>query len=146
MRRPRGSGTERVEVTGAGRRGRGRSASRPSRPCTGSCGAPSATAGSSASRVAADGPELRVSPVTEAAAPIVTAQDLRDLGAAVGVRVVDALGGSAELEAEDARGAAAALRVLASELARSIAATTSSSAPVPRASTRRWLPSARSAS
>ena len=45
------------------------------------------------------GPELRVSPITEDAAPIVTAQDLRDLGAAVGLRVVDALGGSTVLEA-----------------------------------------------
>jgi signal transduction histidine kinase len=51
--------------------------------------------------VSADGSELRVSPVTEAAAPIVTAQDARDLGAAVGVRVVTALGGSVELEADE---------------------------------------------
>lgn len=53
-------------------------------------------------RVALDatGPELRVSPITEAAAPIVTAQDIRDLGAALGVRVIDALGGSTALEGE----------------------------------------------
>jgi signal transduction histidine kinase len=50
--------------------------------------------------VEADGTELRVSPVTAAAAPIVTAQELRDLGAAVGLGVVRALGGSAELEGE----------------------------------------------
>jgi light-regulated signal transduction histidine kinase (bacteriophytochrome) len=50
--------------------------------------------------VAAEGPELRISPVTEAAAPIVTAQDIRDLGAAVGLRIVAALGGSAELDGE----------------------------------------------
>jgi signal transduction histidine kinase len=48
----------------------------------------------------AEGPELRVSPITEEAAPIVTAHDLRDLGAAVALRVVDALGGSTVLEAE----------------------------------------------
>jgi signal transduction histidine kinase len=47
--------------------------------------------------IAADAPELRVSPVTEAAAPIVMAEDIRDLGAAVGHRVVGALGGSTEL-------------------------------------------------
>ena len=48
----------------------------------------------------ADGSELRISPVTEAAAPIVMAEELRDLGAAVGLRVVAALGGSAELAGE----------------------------------------------
>jgi signal transduction histidine kinase len=48
----------------------------------------------------AAGPELRVSPITESAAPIVTAQEIRDLGAALGVRVVDALGGSTVLEGE----------------------------------------------
>jgi signal transduction histidine kinase len=48
----------------------------------------------------AAGPELRVSPITESAAPIVTAQDIRDLGAALGVRVVEALGGSTVLEGE----------------------------------------------
>jgi signal transduction histidine kinase len=48
----------------------------------------------------AAGPELRVSPITESAAPIVTAQDVRDLGAALGVRVVEALGGSTVLEGE----------------------------------------------
>jgi signal transduction histidine kinase len=47
--------------------------------------------------VAADGSQVRVWPVTEAAAPIVTAEEVRDLGAAVGVRVVGALGGSVEL-------------------------------------------------
>jgi hypothetical protein len=47
--------------------------------------------------VGANGAELTISPITEAAAPIITAQDLRDLGAAVGTRVVVALGGSVEL-------------------------------------------------
>ena len=50
--------------------------------------------------VVAGGEELRVSPITEAAAPVVTAQDLRDLGAAVGLRVVAALGGSVGLDGE----------------------------------------------
>jgi signal transduction histidine kinase len=50
--------------------------------------------------LAAEGAELRFSPVTEAAAPIVMAVEIRDLGAAVGLRVVDALGGSAVLDGE----------------------------------------------
>jgi signal transduction histidine kinase len=48
--------------------------------------------------VEANGSELTVSPITEAAAPIVAAEDLRDLGAAVGMRVVVALGGSAVVD------------------------------------------------
>jgi signal transduction histidine kinase len=48
--------------------------------------------------IEADGARLLVQPVTEAAAPVVTAHELRDLGAAVGLRVVAALGGSAELD------------------------------------------------
>ena len=44
--------------------------------------------------VAVSGAELRVSPVTEASAPVVLGQDLRDLGAAVAVRLVERLGGS----------------------------------------------------
>lgn len=50
--------------------------------------------------VAADAGTVRISPVTEAAAPVVMAQEIRDLGAAVGLRIVAALGGSAELESE----------------------------------------------
>ena len=38
--------------------------------------------------------ELRLGPVTEAAAPIVLGEELRDLGSAVGRMVVEALGGS----------------------------------------------------
>jgi signal transduction histidine kinase len=45
----------------------------------------------------AEGSELRISPVTDAAAPIVMAEDIRDLGAAAGQRIVGALGGSTEL-------------------------------------------------
>jgi signal transduction histidine kinase len=51
-------------------------------------------------RIDVDGAELRIGPITEAAAPIVLADDPRDLGAAVGRRVVDALGGSTELDGE----------------------------------------------
>ncbi len=40
------------------------------------------------------GTELDVSPITEPSAPVVLGQDLRDLGAAVAVRVVEHLGGS----------------------------------------------------
>jgi signal transduction histidine kinase len=50
--------------------------------------------------VAAQADGLRISPVTDAAAPIVMAEEIRDLGAAVGLRVVDALGGSSELAGE----------------------------------------------
>jgi signal transduction histidine kinase len=51
-------------------------------------------------QLAADGSQLRISPVTEAAAPIVMAEEVRDLGAAVGLRVVTALRGSYELTGE----------------------------------------------
>ena len=50
--------------------------------------------------VEAGGRELRISPVTAAAAPIVMAQEIRDLGAAVGLRLVEALGGRTELDGE----------------------------------------------
>jgi signal transduction histidine kinase len=45
-----------------------------------------------------DGAVLEVEPVTEAAAPVVLAQDLRDLGAAVGVHLIETLGGTVALE------------------------------------------------
>ena len=48
----------------------------------------------------ADGTSLVVSPVTSATAAICLGRELRDLGAAVAVRVVDALGGSVEEEGE----------------------------------------------
>jgi signal transduction histidine kinase len=47
--------------------------------------------------LAADADAIRISPITEAAAPIVMAEEIRDLGSAVGLRIVAALGGSAEL-------------------------------------------------
>jgi len=43
-----------------------------------------------------DGATLTISPVTASSAPVVLGEDLRDLGAAVAVRVVHALGGSVE--------------------------------------------------
>ena len=50
--------------------------------------------------VEVDGPELRLSRVTTAAAPVVLGEDLRDLGAAVAVRLVRRLGGSVEIAGE----------------------------------------------
>ena len=44
--------------------------------------------------VAVAGKELHVSPVTESSAKVVLGHDLRDLGAAVAVRVLEALGGA----------------------------------------------------
>lgn len=44
--------------------------------------------------VAVRGREIEVTPVMEASAPVVLGEDLRDLGAAVAVRVIERLGGS----------------------------------------------------
>jgi signal transduction histidine kinase len=44
------------------------------------------------------GNEIDVSPITDASAPVVLGQELRDLGAAVAVRVVEFLGGAVELD------------------------------------------------
>lgn len=49
------------------------------------------------------GDELVLAPVTPASAPVVLGEDLRDLGAAVAVRVVRARGGSVEPEGETLR-------------------------------------------
>jgi len=46
------------------------------------------------------GPELALAPVTPASAPVVLGEDLRDLGAAVAVRVVRGRGGRVELDGE----------------------------------------------
>ena len=46
------------------------------------------------------GRELDLTPVTPASAPVLLGEDLRDLGAAVAVRVIRARGGSVELEGE----------------------------------------------
>jgi signal transduction histidine kinase len=50
-----------------------------------------------------DGPEIRLSPVTPASAPVVLGDDLRDLGAAVAVRLVRRLGGTVTVEGETLR-------------------------------------------
>jgi signal transduction histidine kinase len=46
------------------------------------------------------GREIDVTPVTPASAPVVLGQDLRDLGAAVAVRAIDALGGAVTVNGE----------------------------------------------
>ena len=48
----------------------------------------------------ADEQELRFAPIAPAAAAIVTAEDLRDLGAAVAGRVIEAQGGDTRLDGE----------------------------------------------
>jgi hypothetical protein len=50
--------------------------------------------------VEVEGAEIRLSPVTAASAPVVLGEDLRDLGAAVAVRLVRRLGGSATVAGE----------------------------------------------
>jgi signal transduction histidine kinase len=46
------------------------------------------------------GKEIDVTPVTESSAPVVLGQDLRDLGAAVAVRVIERLGGSVDVRGQ----------------------------------------------
>jgi len=48
----------------------------------------------------ADGAALTIRPVTPASGPVLLGQDLRDLGAAVAVLLVEALGGSVSLDGE----------------------------------------------
>jgi hypothetical protein len=43
------------------------------------------------------GREVWVAPVTDGAAPVIMGQDLKDLGAAIAVRTVRALGGDVQL-------------------------------------------------
>jgi len=43
---------------------------------------------------------VTISPVTAASGPVVLGQDLRDLGAAVAVRLIAALGGSVSLDGD----------------------------------------------
>jgi signal transduction histidine kinase len=50
--------------------------------------------------VRVEGREVRVSPITPSSAPVVLGEDLRDLGAAVAVRLVRVLGGSVAVEGE----------------------------------------------
>jgi phospho-acceptor domain-containing protein len=47
-----------------------------------------------------DGAELTLAPITESAAPVILGEELKDLGAAVAVRALRALGGSVELDGE----------------------------------------------
>ena len=49
------------------------------------------------------GGEIAIAPVKPSVAPIILGEDLRDLGAAVGVRILEALGGSVDLEGERLR-------------------------------------------
>jgi signal transduction histidine kinase len=50
--------------------------------------------------IVAEGPELRVSPITKSSAPVVLGEDLRDLGAAVAVRLIRHAGGTLAVEGE----------------------------------------------
>ena len=50
--------------------------------------------------VSVEGPRIAIAPVGAAVAPIVLGEELKDLGAAVGVRVVRALGGAVEPDGE----------------------------------------------
>jgi hypothetical protein len=50
--------------------------------------------------VSVDGPRIAIEPVVERAGPVVLGEQLKDLGAAIGVRVVRALGGDVGLEGE----------------------------------------------
>jgi signal transduction histidine kinase len=50
--------------------------------------------------VRVEGRRVDVSPITPASAPVVLGEDLRDLGAAVAVRLVRTLGGSVAVEGE----------------------------------------------
>jgi signal transduction histidine kinase len=50
--------------------------------------------------VSVDGPRVAIEPVVERAGPVVLGEQLKDLGAAVAVRVVRALGGDVGLEGE----------------------------------------------
>jgi hypothetical protein len=53
--------------------------------------------------LAVAGDEMTVTPITPASAPVVLGEDLRDLGAAVAVRLVRVLGGSVAVEGETLR-------------------------------------------
>src|ERR687884_1235984 len=53
--------------------------------------------------VRVEGRRVGISPITPSSAPVVIGEDLRDLGAAVAVRLVRTLGGSVELDGEALR-------------------------------------------
>ena len=50
-----------------------------------------------------DGARLALAPITPSAAPVILGEEMKDLGAAVAVRAVRALGGSVELDDEELR-------------------------------------------
>lgn len=50
-----------------------------------------------------NGEELAIAPITPASAPVVLGEDLRDLGAAIAVRLIRAQGGSVALDGETLR-------------------------------------------
>jgi signal transduction histidine kinase len=50
--------------------------------------------------VRVDGPKLAISPVTPSSGPVLLGQDLRDLGAAVAVILIKALGGSVSVDGD----------------------------------------------
>ena len=54
----------------------------------------------STTTVTVDGPRVTIEPVTADAAPIVMGETAKDLGAAVAVRLVQALGGEVALDGE----------------------------------------------
>ncbi len=54
-------------------------------------------------RLSVQGAQLELGPITPASAPVVLGEELRDLGAAVAVRLLRAQGGSVELDGETLR-------------------------------------------
>lgn len=54
-------------------------------------------------RLRVDARSIGISPVNEPARAVITGADLKDLGAAVAVRIVEALGGSVELAGDELR-------------------------------------------
>jgi hypothetical protein len=50
--------------------------------------------------VTAEGAELHIEPITAASKPVVLGEDMRDLGAAVAVRLIRTLGGSVEADGD----------------------------------------------
>jgi hypothetical protein len=50
-----------------------------------------------------DGSTLTLEPITRGAAPVILAEEMKDLGAAVAVRAIRALGGSLEIAGEELR-------------------------------------------
>ena len=53
--------------------------------------------------LAVSGPVLELAPVTESAAPVITGEELQELGAAAAVAAVAALGGALELDGDRLR-------------------------------------------